>query len=113
MVIDRMNCVLEDFRRMGAKRGPERPLLAELFTDSQWSALAEQFGLSRRQLDVARLICRGCTDEAIAVCLDLSGRTVRMHTEGLYRRVNVQSRLGLLVCFVEADRNAGQNGNAR
>ena len=112
MVISCKHTLLEDCRLMGVRGGQTRPLLAELFTDSQWSALSKQFGLSKRQLEIAQLICRGCTDEAIADRLQLSVGTVRMHTERLYRRVDVQSRLGLLVCFVEASRIAGQNENA-
>ncbi len=101
-------CFLRD--RMGAKKGPQRPLLPELFTSSEWDWLAEEFGLSRRKAEVARLICRGCTNEAIAEHLHLSEATVRVYTDGLFKRAGVQCRLGLLVRFVEAIRRTGGNG---
>lgn len=95
---------------MGAKHGPIRPLLPELFTTLEWDGLSEQFELSKRQAEVARLICRGCTNEAIADRLCLSEGTVRVYTDGLYKRVGVQSRLALLVRFVEAMRCTDWNG---
>lgn len=85
------------------------PLLPDLFTDMEWNGLAEQFGLSPRQAEIARLICRGCTNEAIADRLELSGGTVRVYTDTLYKRVGVQSRLALLVRFVEAMRSLNQS----
>ena len=95
---------------MGAKLGSIRPLLSELFTNSEWDSLAEQFGLSKRQTEVARLICRGCTNETIADRLGLSKATIRVYTDGLFKRVGVQSRLALLVRFVEAMRRTDGNG---
>ena len=95
---------------MGTRRGPVQPLLSDLFSDPEWNRLAEHFGLSKRQSEIARLICRGCTNEAIAVRLRLSEATVRMHTDGLYKRVGIQSRIGLLVWFVDAVRRSGENG---
>ncbi len=92
-----------------AKRQPERPLLPDLFTNLEWGWFAEQFELSRRQAEIARLICRGCTNEAIADRLRLSEGTVRVYTDGLYKRIGVQSRLALLVQFVDTMRRA--NGN--
>jgi len=107
-----MHFVLEESQRMGAKRGSMRPLLAELFTNSQWNDLSKQYGLSMRQSEIARLICRGCTNEDIATSLTLAEGTVRMHTEELFRRVGVHTRMGLLVSFVEASRVEDQKDNA-
>jgi len=83
------------------------PLLPDLFSEAEWHGLRSHFRLSERQGQVARWICRGCTNEAIATRLRLSEGTVRMHTDGLYKRVGVQSRLGLLVRLVEAAQRLG------
>ena len=95
---------------MDAKRGPVPSLLPDVFSDLEWTWLGKQFELSKRQSEIARLICRGCTNEAIADRLRLSEATVRMHTDGLYKRVGVQSRIGLLVWFVDAVRRSGEDG---
>ncbi len=82
--------------------------------EAEWTWLASRFALPKRQAEIARLICRGGTNEAIAECLGLAQATVRMHTDGLYKRVGVRSRLGLLVRFVEAVRcPEGESANGR
>jgi len=100
---------LEDQQIVVSSGGPVRPLLPNLFTDAEWNGLADRFGLSPRQAHIARLICRGCTNEAIAQRLQLSEGTVRVYTDGLYKRMGVQSRLALLVRFVEAMRSPQQS----
>lgn len=82
-----------------------RPLLPDVFTEADWDWLRDYFNLSRRQSQTARLICRGATNEAIADFLRLSQATTRMHTDAVYKRVGVQSRLGLLVQMIVARRN--------
>jgi len=81
-------------------------LLPDLFSEAEWLGLRNHFRLSERQLQVARWICRGCTNDAIAARLRLSEGTVRVYTDGLYKRMGVQSRLGLLVRIVEATRSS-------
>ncbi len=99
-----------DWQNNGAS-GPIRPLLPDVFTEADWAWLQGRFGMSQRQIQTARLICRGGTNEAIANRLRLSEATVRMHTDAVYKRVGVRSRLGLLVRLIEARRNGTAPNN--
>ena len=67
------------------------------------SAEAEGAGLSRRELEVVRLVAEGRTNREIANELYLSPRTVDMHVRSILRRLDCRSR-------VEAARRAGELG---
>ena len=64
---------------------------------------AEGGGLSRRELEVVRLVAAGSTNREIATALVLSPRTVDMHVRNLLRKLDSRSR-------VNAVRRAGQLG---
>ena len=67
------------------------------------SAEADGAGLSRRELEVVRLVAEGRTNREIANELYLSPRTVNMHVRSILRRLDCRSR-------VEAARRAGELG---
>jgi two-component system response regulator DegU len=48
--------------------------------------------LSRRELEVLRLVAQGCTDADVARALFLSVRTVGGHLGSAYRKLGVRSR---------------------
>jgi DNA-binding CsgD family transcriptional regulator len=54
--------------------------------------LREQFGLTGREIRVARLISTGCSNADIAQRLYISPHTVRRHTEKILRKLNVSTR---------------------
>jgi DNA-binding response OmpR family regulator len=58
-------------------------------------ALRERYGLTPRQIDVARLIGEGMTNAEIAEKLGLSFFTVRAHTEQVLAKLAVPSRAGV------------------
>ena len=64
--------------------------------------IVEAYGLSRRELDVVRLIARGQGTAEIASTLFLSPHTVRDHIKSVFEKVGVSSR-GELVAKVFAD----------
>jgi DNA-binding NarL/FixJ family response regulator len=67
------------------------------------AADAEGAGLSRRELEVVRLVGAGRTNREIAEQLVLSPRTVDMHVRNLLRKLDCRSR-------IEAARRAGELG---
>lgn len=78
--------------------------LPDLFTMAEWRVLARQLGLTIRQAQVARLICRGLSNPEIAHALSISRDTVRLHRRCLFRRLKITDRVGLPVRLVLAAR---------
>jgi HD-GYP domain-containing protein (c-di-GMP phosphodiesterase class II)/DNA-binding CsgD family transcriptional regulator len=54
-------------------------------------------GLSDREIEVLRLIARGCTNRQVAEALHLSAKTVGRHVENLYAKLGVHTRAGAAV----------------
>jgi DNA-binding NarL/FixJ family response regulator len=67
------------------------------------AADADGAGLSRREVEVVRLVAAGRTNREIADALVLSPRTVDMHVRNLLRKLDCRSR-------TEAARRAGELG---
>ena len=49
-------------------------------------------GLTKRELEVLRLVAEGRSNHAIAVELFLSDHTVRRHLQNIFRKLDVSSR---------------------
>jgi len=79
-------------------------VLPELFPAQRWRELAVALGLTKRQAQVARLICRGLGNKEIAQQLGRSESVVRQHSDGLFKRLRVGNRVGVVVRLVLADR---------
>ena len=67
----------------------ERPAVA-LLTDRQWQYLRRRFKITPRELEIAKLICLGLTNEKIAKRLKISTGTVKVHVRNLYRKTWVE-----------------------
>lgn len=55
--------------------------------------------LSGRQLQVARLVARGLTNDAIAAELDIAGSTVHTHVRDIFKKLDVANRAGIAAWF--------------
>lgn len=75
-------------------------MLPELFSVAEWKALGESLGLTPRQLQVARLVCRGCGRSEIAHRLGVAPSTVRMHSVELFRRLDIHDRIGVPIRLI-------------
>lgn len=65
----------------------------QIFLEVTSSAhLTEIDGLTKRELDVFRLICRALSGNEIASELQMSEKTVRNHTSNIYAKLDVQNR---------------------
>ena len=82
---------------------PQHPL-PDLFSAAEWHKLARRLNLSPRQLQVARLICLGLSNAAIAKASGLAKPTVEMHIRILFKKLAVTSRLGVPVKLVLTSR---------
>jgi two-component system NarL family response regulator len=70
------------------------------------AAQATQTSLTFRELDVIKLIARGCLNKEIADRLDITGGTVKSHTSALFSKLGVSNR-------TEAVREAVRRGRVR
>lgn len=52
----------------------------------------QQAGLTRRQEEVLRLVCGGCSNRDIAAALEISERTVKQHLHGVFTKLGVRDR---------------------
>lgn len=66
-----------------------QPLDPDLPSDD---AIREAFGLTRKEIDVARYLAEGRTNAWIAAALCISEHTARHHTEHVFRKLGVSSR---------------------
>jgi len=57
------------------------------------------FGLTRREQELAELVCRGLTNKEIAARLNLSEQTVKNHVHRMLRKIGVPDRLGVAEFF--------------
>jgi HD-GYP domain-containing protein (c-di-GMP phosphodiesterase class II)/DNA-binding CsgD family transcriptional regulator len=60
-------------------------------------------GLSEREVEVLRLICRGGTKKEVARALSISPSTVDHHVRHIYEKAGVQSRAGATLFALEHD----------
>ena len=60
-------------------------------------------GLSKREIEVARLVAAGCSNPEIATRLVISRRTAEHHVQHIYAKVGVSSRAGLALFAHEHD----------
>jgi DNA-binding CsgD family transcriptional regulator len=92
--------------RQGASKRTSRPYdeLPDLFGAGEWQALAESLRLTRRQAEIAALVCKALSNKEIGGQLGISPHTVRMHLNGLLERLRVANRVGVVVRLVMAHR---------
>ena len=92
--LERLGGAYRTARKLGA-----RPLAAEAATEvaklggSVSRRVSEETGLTRRELEVVRLIAVGRTNRDVAQELFLSPRTVDMHVRHILRKLDCHSRV--------------------
>jgi len=79
--------------------------LPDLFTAREWRAIAAYLALTDQQRRIARWVCRGLSNKAIADRLGVCQDTVRMHSRTLYKKLGIRSRMGVPVRAVLAARH--------
>lgn len=91
------------FERLSARRALERTagLQDTLARDSEGTG--SSLGLSKRELEVLRLVAQGMTDAQIADQLFISYRTVTTHLSSIFNKLGVSSRVSATRIAVEHD----------
>lgn len=72
-----------------------------LHDEQQWLYLKERYCMTPRELQAARLVCKGFNNSEIAKILNIKYGTVKVHLRNIYRKVRVGSKISLLLKFVE------------
>ena len=116
--IEQLERAAAEFDRLGAQRSREaaerelRQLGQHIHRRSQPSR-AQGDGiaaLTKRELQIARLIVDRRTNREIAEELFLSARTVETHVRNLFRKLDADSRVEVARIVERADRLAGSMG---
>lgn len=63
--------------------------------EERFARSSEIYQLTKRETEIARLVCAGLTDKAIGETLFISKRTVAKHIQNIFDKVNVSTRMEL------------------
>jgi DNA-binding CsgD family transcriptional regulator len=72
-----------------------------IMNDNQWLFVRKSFRMSPREMDVAKLVCSGLSNEEIASRMGIKIATVKTHLRNVYRRIRVQRKLDMLLTFLD------------
>lgn len=73
-----------------------------LLNNNQWSYLRRYYRLTKRELQVGKLVCQGLSNKQIAKTLKIKPGTVKTHSLNIYRKARVTSKIALLLTFANA-----------
>ena len=96
-LLARISALLRRARQGAPAAAPARGAV-RLLEDAE---LRERYGLTDRQVTVARLLAEGCTNAEIASRLGLSFFTVRNHAEQVLAKLGVATRSGVAPLLYE------------
>ncbi len=71
-----------------------------LYNAKQWEYLKKCWHLTPREMQVAKLVCKGLDNNQISRKLDISYNTVRAHLVNIFGKVGVKGKAGLILEFV-------------
>ena len=80
-----------------------------LIDDQWWSQIGKRYNMTPRELEVAKLACRGLDNKQIGGTLKIKDGTVKTHIRNIYRRLNVQSRIAMFLKFVRYAAQISEN----
>lgn len=71
-----------------------------LLDGKQWSYVQNRYSLTPRERQIAELVCEGLRNGNIASYLRIRPGTVKTHIRNIYRKVQVKSKIAMLLTFV-------------
>lgn len=72
-----------------------------LLNEQQWSYLQVKYNMTKREMQIAKLVCRGLSNEDIAKSLSIRHGTVKTHIRNLYRKLWVHNKISMLLRFIQ------------
>ena len=79
-----------------------------LLNEEQWRFVQQRYHMTPREMEVAKLVCSGLSNEEIAEAIRIRYGTVKTHIRNIYRRIHVKSKVAMLLRFVEDSKDIGQ-----
>jgi len=73
-----------------------------LLDEKQWAYIQRRYRMSPRELQVARLVCRGLTNGDMADKLEVKPGTVKTHLRSIFAKVHARNKITLLLKFIDA-----------
>ena len=72
-----------------------------LLGEKHWAYLQRRYHMGPRELQVAKLTCRGLTNEDIAQELKMRLGTVKTHLRNIFNKTRSKNKITLLLRFVD------------
>ncbi len=72
-----------------------------LIEQKQWHYIRRRYHLSPRELEVAKLVCKGLTNREIATELKIRQETVNTHLKHIFSKARTRSKLTLFLRFIQ------------
>ena len=72
-----------------------------VFSSKEWHWFAKCWGLTKREVEVVRLMCQGWDSKKIAQGLNIKHNTARAHLSNIYKRMGVHSKLDVVMALLE------------
>jgi|GEM_PF-608328 len=73
-----------------------------LIGEDQWAYIQKWYNMTQRELQIARYVCQGLSNQQIANNLKIQQGTVKTHMRNIYRKTWVNNKIAMLLRFVEA-----------
>jgi len=73
-----------------------------LLSEKQWSYIQRRYRMSPRELQVAKLVCRGLTNGDVAEKLSVKSGTVKTHLRSIFAKARARNKITLLLRLVDA-----------
>jgi len=78
-----------------------KPPDVSLLNEKQWRYIQRRYHISPRELEVAKLICKGFVNGDIADKLNVKPGTVKTHIKSVFGKTHARNKITLLLRFVE------------
>ncbi|MFZ0034916.1 MAG: helix-turn-helix transcriptional regulator [Sedimentisphaerales bacterium] len=72
-----------------------------LLDEEHWAYVQKRYHMSPRELQVAKLVCRGFNNGDIAGELKMKSGTAKTHLRNIYRKIRVKNKIAMLLKIVD------------
>jgi DNA-binding NarL/FixJ family response regulator len=96
----------------GSVRGIKLPDVA-LIDDAKWVQIQKWYSMTEREIQIAKSVCRGLSNQQIANDLRIQQGTVKTHMRNIYRKAWVNNKIAMLLRFVEAVNSSSPQTSAQ